>query len=196
MSVRRAIPEHDGVYFITLTCCRWIRLFEITNGYQTVYNWFDYLKSIGHLIAGYVIMPNHLHALIAFRNTKGRSINTIIGNGKRFMAYDLVRRLKELNHHILLFRLTSFVNITKKNRGHIHEIFEPSFDWKECWTAEFTEQKLDYIHNNPCAGKWNLSNVPEGYLHSSANFYATGKQGVYDIISYTDLQDMDLTKPF
>jgi hypothetical protein len=28
----------------------------------------------------YVIMPDHLHAVIAFRNT-GKSINTTIGNG-------------------------------------------------------------------------------------------------------------------
>ena len=35
-------------------------------------------------------MPNHLHALIAFRNT-GQSINTIVGNGKRFMAYEIIR---------------------------------------------------------------------------------------------------------
>jgi hypothetical protein len=30
-------------------------------------------------------MPDHIHALIAFRNT-GQSINTIVGNGKRFIG--------------------------------------------------------------------------------------------------------------
>ena len=38
-----------------------------------------------------VIMPNHLQALIAFRNT-GQLINTIVRNGKRFMAYEIVKR--------------------------------------------------------------------------------------------------------
>ena len=65
MSVRREIPEYDGLYFITFTCCHWQKLFEITNGYGIVYNWFDHLKSKGHFINGYVIMPNHVHALIA-----------------------------------------------------------------------------------------------------------------------------------
>ena len=41
-------------------------------------------------------MPNHLHALIAFRNT-GQSINTIVGNGKRFMAYEIINRLEQQN---------------------------------------------------------------------------------------------------
>ena len=38
-------------------------------------------------------MPNHLHALITFSNT-GKNINKIMGNSKRFMAYDIVAKLK------------------------------------------------------------------------------------------------------
>lgn len=94
MPVRRAIAEQDGVYFITITCARWLPLFKLVDAYDVVYNWFDYLKKKGHYIISYVIMPDHLHAIIAFSN-KGKSINTIVGNGKRFMAYELVKRLKE-----------------------------------------------------------------------------------------------------
>ena len=57
MSVRKAIPEKDGLYLITITCAQWLWLFEKTNSFDIVYNWFDYLKSKGHLICGYVIMP-------------------------------------------------------------------------------------------------------------------------------------------
>jgi len=85
MSVRREIPEYDGIFFITITCSQWLHLFELSNGYEEVYKWFDHLKSMGHFITGYVIMPNHIHALIAFRNTQGVSINSMIGEGKRFM---------------------------------------------------------------------------------------------------------------
>jgi len=38
-------------------------------------------------------MPNHIHALISFKVTK-QSINTIVGNGKHFMAYEIVKRLQ------------------------------------------------------------------------------------------------------
>ena len=37
-------------------------------------------------------MPNHVHALISFKATE-QSINTIVGNGKRFIAYEIVKRL-------------------------------------------------------------------------------------------------------
>jgi hypothetical protein len=60
-------------------------LIEQTNSYDAVYNWLDHLKEKGHYVAGYTIMPNHIHALIGFQN-RGQSINTIVGNGKRFMA--------------------------------------------------------------------------------------------------------------
>jgi ribosomal protein S7 len=39
-------------------------------------------------------MPNHLQVLIDFA-TSAKSINKIVSNGKRFMAYTIVERLKE-----------------------------------------------------------------------------------------------------
>ena len=52
---------------------------------------FDYLKSKGHDInvipIAIGIMPNHLHALIALKNSD-QSINTVVSNAKRFMAYE------------------------------------------------------------------------------------------------------------
>jgi len=139
-------------------------------------------------------MPNHLHALLAFRNTQGQSINSIIGNGKRFMAYELIKRLRENGKEDVLNLLSSYVNTTEKQRGKLHEPFEPSFDWKECDSQKLIEQKLDYIHENPSRGNWQLVDQPEDYLHSSAAFYATGKQGIYEVTSYMALEDVDLTK--
>jgi REP element-mobilizing transposase RayT len=196
MSIRREITEYEGVYFITFTCTRWFRLFEITNGYDAVYKWFDYLKSKGHYILGYVTMPNHVHALLAFRNTQGQSINSILGNGKRFMAYDLISRLEDQKNQEVLTQLTSFVNPTEKRRGKLHEVFEPSFDWKECLSQKFMEQKLDYIHNNACAGVWHLAEHPWEYIHSSAQFYFNGTHSAYEVTSYAELEDIDLTKPW
>jgi len=38
-------------------------------------------------------MPNHLNAILYFPE-QGFNLNTIIANGKRFMAYQIVNRLK------------------------------------------------------------------------------------------------------
>ncbi len=96
-------------------------------------------------------MPNHVHVIIAFKN-KGKSINTIIGNGKRFLAYELVKRLKIVENNILLEKMQSWVDPAQKKNNKLHHVFEPSFDWKECSNERFINQKLDYIHANPCVG--------------------------------------------
>lgn len=193
MRTKSKIPNRDGVYFVTFTCYKWLPLFEITQSYDVAYKWFDYLKTKGHHIIGYVIMPNHIHALIAFRNSQ-TSTNTIIGNGKRFMAYEVVRRLKEKNETELLQQLTEGVGARDYKRGKLHEVFESSFDWKECRSNKFIDQKLDYMHDNPCRGEWNLAASSELYLHSSARFYIEGQQGEYEVLHCGQLEDIDLTR--
>ena len=142
-------------------------------------------------------MPNHIHALIAFSKTKkNTNINKIIGNGKRFLAYEIIDRLKEAANVSLLKKLSDAVEITDRKRGKLHEVYEDSFDIKECLTQKFIKQKLDYIHNNPCSGKWMLAECPENYVHSSAKFYTTGEQGIYPITHVQELMDIDLTQTF
>ena len=192
MSTKKQISKSEGVYFITITCYEWLPLSELTHGYDIVYKWFDHLKGKGHYIIGYVVMPNHLHALIAFTRTV-TSINTIIGNGKRFMAYEIVKRLKEKGDIKMLDKLTAGVSSRDYKRGKLHEVFESSFDWKECRSSRFINQKLNYIHDNPCRGKWNLAESPVDYIHSSAKFYFTGTQGVYEVCDAGMLEDIDLT---
>src|SRR5262245_9043780 len=167
MPVRTCISETSGIYFVTFTCLNWMPLFEIADAYNSVYNWFDILKSNGNYIIGYTIMPNHLHAVIAFCN-HGKQINTIIANGKRFMAYDIVDKLKEMKNDSILSALQQARNIDEIKDGKLHKVFETSFDWKHCDSDVLLEQKLGYLHSNPCKGKWMLANSPVEYKHSSA----------------------------
>jgi REP element-mobilizing transposase RayT len=125
------IHETDGIFFITITCYSWSSLLQITNTYDAVYKWFDWLKKEGHYVAGYVVMPNHIHALIAFSKTKkNTNINKIIGNGKRFLAYEIIDRLKKAANVSILKKLSGAVEITDRKRGKLHEVYEDSFDIK------------------------------------------------------------------
>ena len=62
-----------------------------------------------------------------------KTINSIIGNGKRFIAYDIVKRLEKQQENTLLSKMQSMVNTTQKADNKLHEVFEPSFDWKPAW---------------------------------------------------------------
>ena len=188
MPVKQIIPYKCGTFFITFTCYNWISLIEKASGDDVVYKWFNYLKAQGHFINAFVIMPNHVHAVISFIETE-QSINVIIGNGKRFMAYDFIKRLKENNEIELLDLLSNAVEAKRKSNNKKHEVWQLSFDWKHCIDDRFTRQKLDYIHMNPCKGKWNLCNIPEQYKHSSAKYYLTGEQGHYPIDNIAEMKD-------
>jgi len=91
-------------------------------------------------------MPNHVHVLLYFPEMP-KSLNIVIGNAKRFMAYEIIKRLEA----------------------------DKNFEYaKECYSNEFVFQKLEYIHKNPVSKKWQLVNDFTEYLHSSAAFYEKG----------------------
>src|SRR3954470_14027031 len=94
MSLHSEHTENFEVYFCTVTCYKWLPLFEQAQAYHSVYRWFDHLKDDGCLLLGYVIMPNHFHVLLYTTHT-GTSLSKIVGDGKRFMAYDIVNALKK-----------------------------------------------------------------------------------------------------
>jgi REP element-mobilizing transposase RayT len=95
MSTRATHSSDASLYYLTFTCKRWLPLFEICNAYQLVYKWFDYLKEKhGVKITGYIIMPNHHVHSILFFPKEDYDLSKIVGNGKRFIAYDMVKCLQ------------------------------------------------------------------------------------------------------
>ena len=182
--------QHDqltnSIYFITFTCYKWLPLIKKTNAYDAVYKWFDVLQAKGVSIAGYVIMPNHVHVLLHFPEMP-KSLNTTIGNAKRFIAYEIIRRLAANGENDLLDALHSGVSKRERKKGQLHKVFEESFDGKECYSTDFIFQKLDYMHHNPVSGKWNLANDFTEYEHSSASFYENGTKKYRYIVHINDL---------
>lgn len=172
MSVRTDHLKDGGVFFCTFTCFRWLPMIARVSMYEWVYAWFLRLHADGERMVGYVIMPNHLHILLLVQ--EGHSINRILGEGKRFMAYEIRKRLVAGDHQDMLTVMDGGVRAGDADRGQRYRVFETSSDIKECWSAKFLHQKLDYIHKNPISGKWSLVADPAMYAHSSAGFYMLG----------------------
>jgi REP element-mobilizing transposase RayT len=115
MSVKLTQTETDLTYFCSFTCLDWISLFEITDTYDEIYKWFNLLTRNNHQILGFVIMPNHLHLLIHITHSD-KSINTILANGKRFLAYEIVKRLREQKNDSILKKLNASVTVNEHVR--------------------------------------------------------------------------------
>jgi len=162
-----------------------------------VYNWLKLISNKYRIQThAFVVMPNHVHIIIKTPDARA-DLNKVIGNGKRFMAYELVERLKSLSNLKVLDQLASACTDKEKTKGQIHKVFEPSFDAKPVFTTAFLYQKLDYIHYNPVRGKWNLCADFTEYQHSSAAFYYLEQPHEFVVITdYRDFWvDTDLLLP-
>lgn len=167
----------NNIYFITFTILWWKDIFVNDKYCNLIYKWFDYMKiEYWNKIHWYVIMPNHFHWLIYFSN-KSPNISKVIQNAKRFLAYWIVKYLEEDKRNDIL-KIFEDSTYTKSNAKH--KVFRDHYDSKLIESYKFFLQKLEYIHNNPCAKHWNLSNSPENYKYSSTSNYLLWTW-VYDI---------------
>ncbi|HET9432674.1 MAG TPA: hypothetical protein VFO37_02900 [Chitinophagaceae bacterium] len=182
--------QHDqlpnSVYYITFTCYKWKHLFSISRAYHAVYKWFDKLYEKKVSVFSYVIMHNHLHVILHFP-TMPRSLNTVIGNAKRFMAYDIIKGLEKNKEFLLLEDLQSRVTKRERTKGQRHKVFEESFDAKECQSMKFILEKIKYIHHNPVSKRWQLVNDFTEYEYSRASFYEKGTKKYGKVVHVNDV---------
>ena len=106
------------------------------------------------------------------------------------MAYEIIKRLQQMNEIELLAELSDGVEAKRKANKKLHAVWELSFDWKECNSHAFMNQKIDYMHDNPCKGKWNLCRSPVYYPHSSVKFYIEGLQAGYPVTNFMEMDDV------
>jgi REP element-mobilizing transposase RayT len=163
-----------------------MHLLEQTNSYDLIYSWFNILKRYNIEIIGYVIMPNHVHCILYFPEP-GFNLNKILSNGKRFMAYEIISRLKAANNIGTLKILHDALTERERKKKQLHKVFEDSFDAKAIFSEKFLVQKLSYIHHNPITGKWKLARDFVSYEHSSASFYEKGLVRYFEPRHFTDL---------
>jgi hypothetical protein len=62
-----------------------------------------------------------------------------------------------------------------------YKVWEDGYDAREIFSPGFLEQKLDYIHHNPCQSQWRLVNKEEDYRWSSACLYLAERPCVVEL---------------
>ena len=181
--------KHHGVntfYFVTFTCYKWLSLIHKTNLYGYFQKWSSQLSKRGVSISAYVIMPNHVHFLF-YVDESCIDFNKAIGESKRFLAYEIVKRLKNQNETEVLRALSEGVQESEKKKGKKHQVFRLSFDAKEVSDVKDLSKVVDYIHLNPTEGKWELVNDYVKYPYSSAGFYEEGKDAGLKLLDYREV---------
>ena len=131
-------------------------------------------------------MPNHLHCILFFPHDD-YNLNKPISNGKRFMAYEIIKRLQEKGEGKILLQLKEGLTVKDVAKGQKHKEFEDSFDAKPIYHRKFLLQKINYIHLKGVRGAWKLAAHWEDYEYSSARFYVKNKLDGFLPVHYEEL---------
>ena len=114
----------------------------------------------GHVLAAYVVMPTHLHALMGLTNLQ--QLSQVMQSFKSLTA----RRLRPLlrSQHMEVF----------DHNGRF-VFWKQRFDDLVIWSEKQFRTKVEYIHNNPV--KAGLVERAVDYPYSSARDWLVGIEG-------------------
>jgi len=155
--------EQDKMYFITATILNWGHLLANDVYKDMIVNEWQHRVKLGHLkVYGFVIMPNHYHAII---NTLSPSVPSDIQRDiHKWISRQVIQDLKTNDEQALN-------SYAVKAPDRKYQIWERNSLPILLYSREVIEQKLKYIHHNPLQEHWKLADTPENYHYSSAKFY-------------------------
>jgi REP element-mobilizing transposase RayT len=157
---------HDQLYFTTATIKDWRHLLRNDVYKNIITNSMSFLANEGAVwFYAFVIMPNHLHWIWQMRGET--QLPNVQLRMLRFIAQQFKFEMKA-NHPQLLEPF----KVERKDRQY--QFFKDRPLSIPLFTDDVVWQKMEYIHNNPIQPKWSLAAEPEGYVYSSASFYANG----------------------
>lgn len=161
---RKSYTSLKDIYFLTATIHKWLPLLDEHNNKQLI---ADYLKKLSDdeliTVYAFVLMPNHIHLIWSQNKMNGKE--TPQGSLLKYTAHNFLKQLK-LENRSFLYE----VEVANKK----HEIWQRDSLSIEIYSQEVAKQKLNYIHNNPVNGKWQLAKDDLQYHFSSSRFYETG----------------------
>jgi REP element-mobilizing transposase RayT len=143
-----------------------------------------YSEALNYELVGYVVMPDHFHALIYPRAVT--PISKIMQCVKKYAAKQIIATLRanqdfqmiQFPSHLEYIRrerakcldrefptLENFLVKKQRTENHNFEIWQESFYDFNVFTKKKINEKLDYMHNNPV--RWGLAESPADYAFSS-----------------------------
>jgi len=156
----------DYLYFVTTNVVGHIHLFKREDFIRIVLDSFHYLRTVKKIqIFVFVIMPNHIHFIARFREEY--TLSDAMRDFKRHTARQIIRQLQAENDQ----KISDVLRKASNDKNQEFKVWEDGYDARDIFSVEFLEQKMNYIHYNPCQSQWKLVDIPEEYLWSSAQFY-------------------------
>jgi len=174
------IKDQFATHFLTFTICGWIDLFTRKIYKDIVIDAFKYAQSQHQLILyAYVIMSNHVHLIARANDKQKKTLSDIIRDFKKFTHHEMMPVIQSEIESRRQWMLHQFKYYGKYNSNNKEmQIWTNDNHPEECYSREFINTKLNYIHENPVRA--GIVRNPEDYVYSSASNYV-GMGGIIDV---------------
>ena len=170
MKLWRPRFSSELLYFVTTSVQSHRKYLQYPAAKQILLDLFDCYRRNGQVyLYSFVIMPTHIHILI--RIPEPSTLSNFLRDFKS-LSSNRIRRFYQAVH--------PEIKIPK------NKIWEDGFVAKEVYSFPFLEQKVKYIHENPCKSPCNLADLPEQYPWSSAMYYLSKRSCIIPIDDYRD----------
>jgi len=172
------IQDQSQAYYFTFQVVGWADIFSRKIYRDIIIDSFKYCrKEKGMLLYSYVIMTNHIHAIIQSKE------NDLSGLVRDFKKHTSKKILEEVSTHKRESRREWLEIIFKYHSKYNKRVAEKQFWTHENHAVELNdndifETRMQYIHQNPVRAGWVES--AEEYLYSSAKNYS-GLAGVMEV---------------
>lgn len=153
--------------FFTATVLNWQHLLTDDSIKQIIIDAIKHRVQTGEVrVYGLVIMPNHWHAIWELQPQVNKA-----DFQRDLLKYISRRVIDKLKTEGRESQLSAYTVDAADRTIQIWERNSLSID---IYSYTVFNQKLNYIHNNPVAGKWRLAETAYDYRYSSIRFYETG----------------------
>ncbi|MEL7146141.1 MAG: transposase [Bacteroidota bacterium] len=156
----------NQLYFYTVAIYKWQYLLLNVQYKKIILSSLQHLVNQNKLkVYAFVIMPNHIHFIWELKSRNGKeSVNA------SFMKYTAHQFQEELRKHPPYMLERYRVNRASRK----YNFWQSDAYAFHLYKPKTIQQKLDYLHGNPCQGRWMLVDDPIEYPYSSLRFYETG----------------------
>ena len=153
---RKIFADNRHAYFVTFSCLRRRKLLENDRAKAIVVHFLAaQLKNQSGHCMGFVIMPDHVHALIHFQQPQ--TLSVFIGQWKRRSSIALKSLFQKY--------LTCYGDQIDLKGG----MWQPKYYVFNIFSQDKAIEKLTYMHNNPVAA--GLVAKAQDWRFSSAGWY-------------------------
>ena len=172
----------DFLYFVTTAAIQHISLFRDEAAIRVILESLAFFRARKRVnLYAFVLMPNHVHFIARF--TKDYVLSDGLRDFKRHTARKILDNLSSSARASLLSQLHRLNQDSRQD----YKVWADGYDAREIYSPGFLQQKVSYVHHNPCQMHWRLAEKPEDYPWSTARYYLLDQPAVIPIDDVRDL---------